>query len=189
MAGKRSQEKDQQIIAMFLAGMNQREIAKQVGCHYNTVCRILKRPEVQAVMRQTGPQVEETIAAETQQAVKSLHERFDEAAEVAFEKVQNLMEGAQSESVQLKASESILDRASNARKRVLHAQHDVNRHVIQLTLSGDEIMRMHQGALELGEDIPLPQLPPGGATVLLDGETGEVLGDGELHDGRLYDGP
>jgi hypothetical protein len=92
------------------------------------------------------------------------------------------MENAQSDNVQLKASESILDRASNAPKRQIHQHHDVNRRVIQLTLSGDEIMQMHQAALELGEDMPLPQILPDGATVLLDGETGQVLGDEELQD-------
>ncbi len=125
----------------------------------------------------------------TEQSIQTLGEKFDDLAHEATDHLTGLMRDAGSENVKLKAVESVLDRSSKAPKRVLHAQHDVNRHVIQLTLSGDEIMRMHQAALEMGEDIPLPPLLPGGATVLLDGETGEVLGDGELHDGRLYDGP
>ncbi len=91
---------------------------------------------------------------------------------------------AQSETIQLKSSESILDRSSNAPKRVLHAQHDVNRRVIQLTLTADEILRMHQSALALGVELELPTLPPDGASVLIDASSGQVLTDEAVHDGR-----
>ncbi len=44
---------------------------------------------------------------------------------------------------------------------------------------------MRQGALELGVDVgPVPDFEEG--RVFVDGKTCEVLGDGELHEGRFH---
>jgi hypothetical protein len=157
------------MIAMWAAtGKYQnKEIAAKVGCHINTITRVLKMPEAQQLI--------ETMQVEIQlNAMKTLAERFDEAAQSAFEKLQSLMAGAASENLQFKASESIFDRASTSPKRMLH-QSPTQTNVMQINITIDELKRMRDSAVAMGED--MPPLPDVAGTVIIDAQTGEIMAD------------
>src|SRR5262245_39619123 len=67
-------EKHKQIALLAATGQLQhKEIAQQVGVHYNTITRVLQMPGVQARIAEIQQQAQE-------QTVRTLAERFDAAA-------------------------------------------------------------------------------------------------------------
>jgi transposase len=158
-------ERDYQIAVLTAQGTTHTEIAKRVGVHYNTVARVLKKPEIQALIvklrQQTQAQVVESVA-------NTLAERMDEAAEDAFEHLTELVRGAKSETVQFKAAESILDRSTTAPKREIHSSHsvDVEKREIHIHIDAALMAQLRQGYIEEEpEDMiditPQPMRPTG----------------------------
>ena len=87
------------------------------------------------------------------------------------------MAGAQSENVQFKAVESVLDRSSNAPKREIHSAGQQSNY-IQINITRGELESMRQAASELGVDVgPVPDID---GPVLIDAATGQVMVDEEL---------
>jgi hypothetical protein len=123
------------------------EIAKRVGVHYNTVARISKRPEIQALIAELRQQ---TQAQVVERAAKTMAERMDEAAEEAFDALTGLVRGAKSETVQFKAVESVLDRSSVAPKREIHSSHtvDVEKREIHIHIDAAMLAQLRQGYIE-----------------------------------------
>ena len=164
--------RDQRIVALRLAGTILNEIAEQVGCHRNTVRRVLAKPEAQAVFAQASPQVEQTIAAGTAQAVLSLQQQFDNVAQDAFDKLTELMQAAESEGIQLKSAESILDRSGVSPKRQIHSQHTEDKS-IHISFSVAEINLMKEGMAEIGS----PFIAEPCDILTIDPDTGELMED------------
>jgi transposase len=146
-------ERDSQVALLSAQGLQNKVIGQRLGIHFNTVTRILKRPEVQDLIAELRQQ---TRAQMVEHVAKSLAERVDEAAEDAFERLTELVRGAKSETVQFKAVESILDRSTTAPKREIHSSHrvDEEKRVIHLTLTAEDIAQLRSGiVLEEPEDM------------------------------------
>ncbi len=168
-------ERNRQIA--FLAAttsMTNKEIAEKVGCHYNTITRVLKIPEVQALISQVRDGVDAKV-------VNDLSEAIDRAAVLAFNKLVELMQSATSPAVQFRAVESILDRSSVSPKKVLHSKHEEDRRLVQVRIGADEMKRLSNVMIEAaGGDIrKVPELPDfdenDGYIVEIDRETGEIV--------------
>lgn len=147
-------ERDKQIAMMAVAStLTNREIAKRVGCHPNTLTRVLKKPEVRAYMQEIQQAVEE-------KTIVNLAEAFDLASPEAFHKLLTLMREG-SGNVAFKALESILDRSQVAPKRQIHSKHQVDQRVVTLNLSKSEIDRMHQVLIDdaRGDTANIPPKP------------------------------
>lgn len=170
--------KQQQIVTLASLGtLTQREIAKRVGCHFNTVLRVLKSPQGSAMLSEIRGTVQEKV-------IEDLSAEVGKAATKAFNRLLDLMQNASSAAVQFRAIESILDRSSVAPKKVLHSKHEVDQRIMRVTIGGAEIRRMHKVFLESTdnpEGVPsLPELNERGEYVFdVDPRTGEILREGE----------
>ena len=54
MASNKKREREHQVIAMLSTGMSQREVARQLGCHYNTIGAVAKSDRVKRLLEQIG---------------------------------------------------------------------------------------------------------------------------------------
>ena len=142
-------EKHRQIaILAATTTLTNNEIAEKVQCHFNTVSRALKMPEVQQMVSQIRDAIDERV-------IESLADRIDRAAVEAFEKLVELMR-SDNPQVAFRACESLLDRASSAvaPKRVLHSKSLVQGKVMHLHFGRAELERMHSVLVEAaGEDL------------------------------------
>ena len=170
-------EKHRQIaILTATTTMTNNDIAEKVQCHYNTVSRALKNPEVQLMIDQIREGIEEKVFA-------NLSDKIDQAAFEAFERLKELMRNGPPP-VSFRAAESILDRSSVSPKRQIHSKHDVQGKVMHLHFGRNELERMHNVLIEeAGGDLSkvpeLPELDENGEYVVeVDPVTGEVLGEG-----------
>jgi hypothetical protein len=142
-------ERDKQIALLAATGQyKQADIAAKLGCHVNTVARSLKLPDVQALIEEMSQEVQT-------KTVVSLVERFNIAADEAFEVITGLMRGAQSERVQLQAAEQVLDRAPSAPKRTLHGTNTVDHRYTHTSVSVETVQQLHEIAL-----VSCPGIPP-----------------------------
>ncbi len=181
---------------MLSTGMSQREVARQLSVHYNTIGSILKSDRVKRLLASTDPVAQADIAAKTEkvihqqavqtmthmanvieakteEVVKDLQQQFDEAAQPALNRLLELMEQAESEGVTLKAIESILDRSTKSPKRQLHQKHEVTHEVIKLRGSAAWMREIRTGMIEVGTDPEsLPQILEEDVVVLIDKKTG-----------------
>ena len=111
-------ERDRQIAQRKAQGiLTHQEISKRVRCGINTVTKVIRQPEIQTLIAKLQAE-----AATTE--IDNLHQAVNDATIDAFRTLSWLAKHAKSETVRLKASESILDRASPdiAPKRQIHAQ-------------------------------------------------------------------
>jgi hypothetical protein len=100
----------------------------------------------------------------------TMAERMDEAAEEVFDTLTGLVRGARSETVQLKAVESVLDRSTVAPKRQIHSHStvDIERREIHIVLTAADIAQLKLGDIDEDEiegmiDVtPQPVRPVGG---------------------------
>jgi len=171
-------ERNRQIaILAATTTLKNNEIADRVGCHYNTVTRVLKRSDVKELISEIQGSVQEKV-------IDDLSAEVDRAATKAFNKLLDLMHNASSPSVQFRAVESILDRSTVSPKRQIHSKHEVDKRVVHLHIGGGELKKMHQVLLEdAGADTAdVPELPKldkrGELVVAIDPVTGEILREG-----------
>ena len=155
-------ERDTQVALLSAQGVMNKDIAKRLKIGINTVTRVLKKPDVQALIAELHQQ---TKAHAVEKVAKSLAERVDEAAEGAFDRLQELAKRAKSETVQFKAVESILDRSTIAPKREIHSSRtvDVEQRMIKITLTADDLAQLRSGlVLEEPDDMidVTPYRPP-----------------------------
>ena len=200
MASKKKRERERQVVGMLSIGMSQREVARQLGLHYNTINTMCRTERVKRLLASTDPVVQADIAAraeetieqqtvaavthmgkviaeKTEEVVLSLQEKFDRAAEPAFAQLMELMQSAESEGVRLKCLESILDRSGVSPKRQIHQKHEVTHQVIELRGSPAWMHEIRAGMVEIGVDPEsLPQINEEGVTLLIDKSTGEIVG-------------
>ncbi len=171
-------ERNRQIaILAATTTLKNNEIADRVGCHYNTVTRVLKRSDVKELISEIQGSVKKKV-------IDDLSAEVERSAPKAFKKLLDLMENASSPAVQLRAVESILDRSSISPKRQIHSKHEVDKRVVHLHIGGAELERMHRVLLEDAgvdtADVPeLPKLDERGKYVVeIDPVTGEILREG-----------
>ncbi len=206
MALKRTRETEHRIIACVASGLNQRQTAAKLGLHYNTICRILKDPRVKKIMASSQPEATSSIANhaaeviqdqtiqavatmhniiqdKTDEVVESLQEKFDRAAEPAFARLLELMEAAESEGIQLKAIENILDRSTQSPKRQIHSKINLKQNVVVLHATAAWLEEAQAAMLEVGVDAStLLPINPDGETITLDRTTGKMVNDDLLSD-------
>jgi len=162
-------ERDTQVALLSAQGVMNKDIAERLKIGINTVKRILKKPEVQRLVKQTRGEINLAIeevkrelpAQIVEKVAKSLAERMDEAADDAFERLTELVRGAKSETVQFKAVESILDRSTSAPKREIHSSRtvDVEQRMIKITLTADDLAQLRSGYLEEEPDDMIDVMP------------------------------
>jgi transposase len=147
---KRTEKHYQIALLAATTSLEKQEIARRVGVHPNTVTRTLKLPEVRALTAELRQQTQNAAVAAVETAVKTLAERMDEAAGDAFQRLTELVRGARSETVQLKAVESILDRSTTAPKREIHSSRtvDVEQRVIHIHITPEQMAQLRQGYIE-----------------------------------------
>ena len=49
-----NKKREHEVIAMLSTGMSQREVARQLGCHYNTIGAVAKSDRVKRLLEQIG---------------------------------------------------------------------------------------------------------------------------------------
>lgn len=166
-------EKHKQIALLAAAGtLQNKEIAERVGCHANTVTRVLKNP----LIREMIDEMQRTVQEQT---ITDLVEAFDEAAPAAFKQLMELMQSGPP-AVSFRATESILDRSQVAPKRQIHAKHEVGGGVVHLHVPGSKLLEFRSIMLEAADDpSEVPEMPlveeNDEYVVAVDRETGEIV--------------
>src|SRR5262245_762725 len=99
---------DDQIAVLAASLLPQKDIAARLRVHRNTISRRLAVPSVQARIAALRAEAQQRAEA---RVITTLQERFDAAAESAFQRLHGLMEEGPP-GVSLRAAESVLDRSS-----------------------------------------------------------------------------
>jgi predicted XRE-type DNA-binding protein len=98
--------RDYEIAKLVAQGvLQQREIAKRVGMHYNSISRIIKQPAVLAMI----DKLRADQAATTER--EDLHAAINDFSAEAYRSLTWLAQHAKSEQVRLRAAETLMDRA------------------------------------------------------------------------------
>jgi ParB-like chromosome segregation protein Spo0J len=173
-------ERDRKIAELAAQGfLNQRDIARRVGLHYNTVSNILKKPEVQAYVAQLKAE-----AAEPLPDIQDAHEGANQAAMDAIKALWRLVRTSRNETVVLKAAIELLDRAGPdiAPNRQLHGVGTLSHLTVKYT-SVELLRRLDKEcrASEQARGVYLkPFAAPENAVYLVtfsDKETGDKVGE------------
>lgn len=89
---------------MLLAGVSRKQIATELGVHETTVSLWQRQPEFASALRQQREELKDAVS-------EIVLSRLQDEAGPSLEKLVELRDGAQSEKVQLSASQDLLNRA------------------------------------------------------------------------------
>lgn len=108
--------KVEQVVRLCAAGMTMTEVAKSMKISYQHLAMVMRREGVMEKIKELNADMYAEIDAELAFRAKATHEKLYQAADEALDKVIDLMRNADSEVVQGKMAQDLLDRRPDTSK-------------------------------------------------------------------------
>lgn len=106
----------EQAVRLIAGGMSIREVAQALGRSGPCISNWLREPEIKSKLRELNETVYEEIDRELAFRAKATQDKIVAAADEALDKMIDLMRGADSEAIQFRASQDLMDRRQDTSK-------------------------------------------------------------------------
>jgi hypothetical protein len=113
---KASMAKRELLLRMMVEGVTMKECAKRLGCSYWSVARLTKDEDFMKRLKELNVKVFGELDEELKKKALATHEKIQEVSDDALNKLLDLMESADSEVVQMRCAQDLLDRNPDTSK-------------------------------------------------------------------------
>lgn len=137
-----------QLLRMVAAGISFADCAKALGRSYQSVMVWSKEPQFLERLKELNLEMYQEIDAQLKLAAKTTRERIELAANEALDKVIDLMRGADSEVIQFRAAQDLMDRNQPTSKI-----HRVDKREVKVNISAEWLQNAALVEAEDGEVI------------------------------------